>query len=148
MQDLSIRPAVKTDLIPPKYFNKAMKEDYQNIGEELVNAKLLARADLPVLEEFIVTKHQLAKANKLLLRADDIDDMRKCSLVCGPLKNTFLSLARTLGLSINSRNNTLNVYEDDESFDTALQDLNKQLAEGKITMEKYEQELDRLSKEM
>ena len=52
-QQVSVRGAKLEDLIPPEYFNEDMVEGYMATGKLLIESKILALTDLPLLENYI-----------------------------------------------------------------------------------------------
>ena len=138
-QQVSVRGAKLTDLIPPEYFNEDMSEEYMATGKLLIESKTLALIDLPLLQNYIHNLFQLRRINELMVVTNDISDLKRLNTMQKALTDNVLRLGKSLGIGITNRTSVKAI---NDSFTGAemqdkINEIQLDYDEGRITKEEY-----------
>lgn len=87
----------------PSYFDNEMKKYGKKLITELVQAEMLAVADLDLLFDYITNVFMLNKVNEEILKAEDPTDLKRLQTVRNGLSNNMMKQSNMLGLNIKAR---------------------------------------------
>ena len=138
-QQVSVRGAKLEDLIPPEYFNEDMSEEYMATGELLIESKILALTDLPLLENYIYNLFQLRRINELMVVTNDISDLKRLNTMQKALTDNVLRLGKTLGIGITNRTSVKAINDSftGAEMQSKIDEIQSDYDDGRITKEEY-----------
>lgn len=148
---VSIRKCTKSDLKKsvPSTFTTPMKNKYIQIGELLINSKLLALMELDLLKEYVQVLFQLDRLNSLFQKAKDPEDIKRLNSSIKSARTDFLALSKLLGLGAINRSLLLPIIDLQSQREkmARMKELRTELDTGKITQEQYKKAISEMENE-
>lgn len=101
----------------PSYFDSDMKKFGKKLITELVQAEMLAVADLDLLFDYITNVFMLNKVNEEILKATNPADLKRLQTVRNGVSNNMLKESNMLGLNIKARSSGFSKVKERQDFD-------------------------------
>ena len=95
-----------TDVQPPSYLNESLKEEFNEIAEQLLELKIMTELDEDTLARYLIAKQQYLQITSQLNKAmaqQDLESMVKLQNMQDKAFKQCRSGASDLGLTITSR---------------------------------------------
>lgn len=106
----------------PSYFDNDMKKYGKKLITELVQAEMLAVADLDLLFDYITNVFMLNKVNEEILKATNTADLKRLQTVRNGISNNMMKQSNMLGLNIKARSNGFSKVKERQDYDYDSQD--------------------------
>lgn len=87
----------------PSYFTNEMKKFGRKLIGELVEAKMLAVCDLPLVFNYVMDQYLLDELNKKIMKCDSSSEIKRLQSSRNSISADMLRLANALGLNVKSR---------------------------------------------
>lgn len=129
--------------------NKVMQKKFLEIGGLLIDSKLLALAEVDLLEEYVQVLFQLKKLNSLFRDTEDPEDIKRLNSAIKSARTDFLALSKLLGLGAINRSLLLPIIDLQSQREkmARMKELRTELDTGKITQEQYKKAIAELENE-
>lgn len=101
----------------PSYFDSDMKKYGKKLISELIQAEMLAVADLDLLFDYITNVFMLNKVNEEILKATDTADLKRLQTVRNGISNNMMKQSNMLGLNIKARSNGFSKVKERQDYD-------------------------------
>ena len=102
----------------PAYFDNDMKKYGKKLISELVQAEMLAVADLDLLYDYITNVFMLNKVNAEILKATDTADLKRLQTVRNGISNNMMKQSNMLGLNIKARSSGSSKVKERQDYDS------------------------------
>ena len=102
----------------PSYFDNEMKKYGKKLISELVQAEMLAVADLDLLYDYITNVFMLNKVNAEILKATDTADLKRLQTVRNGISNNMMKQSNMLGLNIKARSSGSSKVKERQDYDS------------------------------
>ena len=106
----------------PKHFTPEMKKFARKLIEELVQAKMLAQVDLPLVWDYVDNIYLLEKVNSQILQCESSSELKRLMTIKNGCTNNMLRQSNMLGLNQKAR--STGMVEVNERFDFDNSDIN------------------------
>ena len=129
--------------------NKMMQKKFLEIGGLLIDSKLLALAEVDLLEEYVQVLFQLKKLNSLFRDTEDPEDIKRLNSSIKSARTDFLALSKLLGLGAINRSLLLPIIDLQAQREkmARMKELRTELDTGKITQDEYKKAISKLENE-
>lgn len=101
----------------PSYFDDSMKKYGKKLIGELIQAEMLAVADLDLVFDYITNVFMLNKVNEQILNATDTADLKRLQTVRNGLSNNMMKQSNMLGLNIKARSSGFSKVKERQDYD-------------------------------
>lgn len=101
----------------PTYFDSDMKKYGKKLIGELIQAEMLAVADLDLVFDYITNVFMLNKVNAEILKATDTADLKRLQTVRNGLSNNMMKQSNMLGLNIKARSSGFSKVKERQDLD-------------------------------
>ena len=102
----------------PTYFDNDMKKYGKKLISELVQAQMLAVADLDLVYDYITNVFMLNKVNAEILKATDTADLKRLQTVMNGISNNMMKQSNMLGLNIKARSSGFSKVKERQDYDS------------------------------
>ena len=106
----------------PKHYTPEMKKFAKKLIEELVNAKMLAQVDLPLVWDYVDNIYLLEKVNGQILQCESSAELKRLMTIKNGCTNNILKQSNMLGLNQKAR--STGMVEVNERYDVEDTNLN------------------------
>ena len=113
----------------PKHFTKEMKKFAKKLVEELVQAKMLATVDLPLVWDYIDNVFLLEKVNAQILQCASSSELKRLMTIKNGCTNNMLKQSNSLGLNAKARSTGFTEVTERFDFDSESTDINDEWGE-------------------
>ena len=107
----------------PKHFTKEMKTYAKKLIEELVNAKMLATVDLPLVWDYVDNIFLLEKVNSQILQCESSSELKRLMTIKNGVTNNMLRQSNALGLNSKARSTGFTEVTERFDFDSTSTDI-------------------------
>ena len=110
----------------PKHFTKEMKTYAKKLIEELVNAKMLATVDLPLVWDYIDNIYLLERVNSQILQCESSSELKRLMTIKNGVTNNMLKQSNSLGLNAKARSTGFTEVTERYDFDNSDININSE----------------------